>query len=345
MEQPKALCSKAPVWITGGMGFIGSHLVQRLLATNKVLNLDSLTYAASFRTCELFDGHAGHEFSHASILDGEVIRKALERTQPDFIFHLAAESHVDRSISSPAVFIETNVLGTQVLLDAVTDYWNSLSVDRQNSFRFIQVSTDEVYGQLSAKDAPFTENSPYQPRSNYAASKAASDHLVSAHVATHGLPAIITHCSNNFGSRQHSEKFIPTIIRSAIADQPIPIYGSGLQQRDWLAVEDHVDGLIATAKFGNVGEHYLFGADCELSNLALAEQVCQILDQQKPRSDGKSYSAQIAHISDRPGHDFRYAVDTSKAQKKLSWSAQRTFFEALNATISWYLKHPNWHAG
>lgn len=332
-----------PIWVTGGMGFIGSHLVQHLLKSESVCNIDSLTYAASQNTVKLFASKPNHLFINSSILDSRRIRAELRNTQPKIVYHLAAESHVDRSIQGPMRTVETNVLGTQALLSEVTDYWRELPSKHRQSFRFIHVSTDEVFGQLREKDAPFTEQSAYSPRSCYSASKAASDHLVLAQFATHGLPVILTHCSNNFGYRQHPEKFIPTVIRNAVANETIPIYGTGLNQRDWISVEDHVQGLLAAMELGEIGERYLFGSEAEISNIDLARSIASILNQLVPREDEKSYCRLIAHVPDRPGHDFRYAVDCKKAHNELDWTPNHNVYDRLEDLVSWYLRNPNWH--
>ncbi len=325
------------ILITGGAGFIGSAAVRRCVRDgHEAMTVDKLTYAGDTdRLAEVWDSPR-HKFLEADIADGARIRKAFAAYRPELVLHFAAETHVDRSIDGPAAFIHTNIVGVFTLLETALDYWRALSDGARDQFRFVHVSTDEVYGALGA-DGQFTETTAYDPRSPYAASKASADHLVSAWSHTYGLPVIITNCTNNYGPHQHGEKLLPTIVRNAVMGREIPIYGDGGNVRDWLHVDDHVEGVLRAASHGDLGERYNFGGDCERSNLALAHDVCRMLDDLSPRSDGKPYANQITMVADRPGHDWRYAVDATKAKSKLGWAPAVSLDDGLRTTAQWYL--------
>lgn len=321
--------------VTGGAGFIGSHLVDRLLSENvQTIVLDALTYAGNIDNLALAKKNELFTFVKGDICDENLVLNLLQEHGVDSIFHLAAESHVDNSISHPGAFVHTNVAGTYTMLHAARQFWENTS--KPATFRFVHVSTDEVFGQLKENDPPFTENTPYAPRSPYSATKAASDHLAYAWHATYGLPVIITNCSNNFGPRQHQEKLIPTIIRNALAGNSIPIYGNGKNIRDWLYVSDHVKGLILAAKKGKPGQTYCLGGDWELQNLDMAYKICAILDSLNPRADGKSYSNQISFVEDRKGHDWRYAIDSTRARSELDFTPSADFDHNLKQTVAYF---------
>ena len=325
--------------VTGGAGFIGSAVVCRCVtAGHDVFTIDKLTYAS--RLGPLTNSQR-HHFLKADVADQVTMERAISDFDPDAILHLAAETHVDRSIDDPAAFLDTNVRGTFVLLEAALRHWSQLRGARYNGFRFIQVSTDEVFGTL-AHEGCFNPDSRYAPNSPYAASKAAADHFVRAWHRTYGLPTITTNCSNNYGPRQHAEKFIPTMIRHALAGEAIPIYGTGGNMRDWLYVEDHVAGLMAALVRGEPGKTYLFGARCQIRNLDLANTICAMLDARSPRADGNSYARQISFVPDRPGHDWRYAIDPADAESGLGWHATEQLETGLAKTVDWYLAHPEW---
>ncbi len=331
------------VIVTGGAGFIGISLVRFLVARgHRVLTIDKLTYAANPQALENL---ADHELLVADIADGDAMRRAFADFRPDCVIHLAAESHVDRSIDSADAFIHSNVVGTHRLLEAAREHWSfrvsEASDLRDSGFRFLHVSTDEVYGSLG-ETGVFTESSPYDPRSPYSASKAASDHLVFAWHHTYGLPVIVSHCSNNYGPWQFPEKLIPKAILCALRGEPIPIYGKGANVRDWIHVDDHVEALLRIATKGRVGETYNVGGHNEWRNLDLIQQICGIIDELEPRKDGKSYAEQITFVSDRPGHDLRYAIDTTKIQSELGWSPRKAPDEGLIETVRWYLEHRDW---
>ncbi|WP_420431022.1 dTDP-glucose 4,6-dehydratase [Hyphobacterium sp.] len=327
------------VLVTGGCGFIGSALVRRLIADgHDVLNLDAMTYAGDSRAVADVAGSARYQFLEADISDPAAVTGAFADFRPQQVFHLAAESHVDRSIDGPDVFIRTNLVGTSVMLDAALAYWRAL--DDGDSFRFLHVSTDEVYGSLAPNDAAFSEETPYAPNSPYAASKAGADHLVRAWTETYGLPALITNCSNNYGPFQHSEKLIPTVIRTALSGGEIPVYGKGENVRDWLYVEDHVDGLLAAIGRGRTGCKYNFGGNAERTNIDLVRTLCRLLDERRPGAT--PYAEQIRFVTDRPGHDMRYAVNAGRAEAELGWTPGMSLDEGLAATVDWYLAHPDW---
>ena len=329
--------------VTGGAGFIGSCFVlQRVKAGNKVINLDKLTYSGNLENLEEIKNDPNHVFVRGDIGDEILVRELLEKYQPDAVINFAAESHVDRSILDPDVFVKTNVLGTEVLLRVVKDWWKNLDEDKKNKFRFHHISTDEVFGTLSMNDPAFTEETPFAPNSPYSASKASSDHFVRAYHETYGLPTVITNCSNNYGPRQFPEKLIPLMTLNALAGKPLPIYGTGKNIRDWLHVEDHCDAIYEVLTKGRIGQTYNIGGRAERNNLFIVNKICEILDEIKPRSDGKSYKEQIAFVKDRLGHDLRYAINCSKIEKELGWKPQHNFEDGLKETIQWYLNNEDW---
>ncbi len=326
----------------GGAGFIGSAAVSRAVhAGHDVLTIDKLTYAGRREALAEVMLSPRHCFLHADVADSDAMDTALRDFDPDAVLHLAAESHVDRSIDEPEAFVATNVRGTFVLLEAALRQWSRLRGARRESFRFVHVSTDEVFGTLTEGE-PFNASSRYAPNSPYAASKAAADHFARAWHQTYGVPVIVTNCSNNYGPRQHAEKLIPTVVRHALAGAPIPLYGTGANVRDWLYVEDHVNGLMAALQRGQPGQTYLFGGRCEMRNLDLAKMICAFLDASRPRNDGDSYARQITFVMDRPGHDFRYAIDPSHTAEVLGWTAHERLETGLAKTIDWYLTNPDW---
>lgn len=331
------------ILVTGGLGFIGSCFVLRQIkAGNLVVNLDAVTYAANYDNVKDVITNPNYHFAKGDINSQEFVSELLEKFDIDVVVNFAAESHVDNSISNPGAFIHTNINGTFALLNSALKYYQNLSGQKKDDFRFIHVSTDEVYGSLTLEDPKFTEENPYKPNSPYSASKAASDHLVRAWNETYKLPTIITNCSNNFGARQHSEKLIPTVIRTALAGKNIPIYGNGKNIRDWIYVEDHCAGIELAIAKGKIGESYCFGGDAERQNIDIATQICKILDELKPKSSGqenKSYTSQITFVEDRKGHDFRYAIDSSKAKKELGFKLEGSFEDKLKTTIKWYLNN------
>ena len=329
------------ILVTGGAGFIGSAVVRLAVSRGyQIVNLDALTYAACLENVAPVAGSECYAFEHADIRNREALDRIMVRHCPDAIMHLAAESHVDRSIDVPRDFIDTNVTGTFNLLEAARAYW--VRRGRPSDFRFLHVSTDEVFGSLPPDPTvKFTENTPYSPRSPYSASKAASDHLVRAWHETYGLPVLLTNCSNNYGPYHFPEKLIPVVILSALAGQSIPVYGAGENVRDWLFVEDHADALLLVLEMGKVGRSYNIGANCELRNIDLVHTICAILDRKKPRPQG-SYSDLITFVADRPGHDARYAIDASRIRNELGWRPSVTLEEGLERTIQWYLDHSDW---
>lgn len=332
--------------VTGSAGFIGSCFVRQHFAQSSepVVSLDALTYAGHLSTLGTVMQRPEHTFVHASIGDANVVRNLLGTHKPRAILNFAAESHVDRSITGPAAFIETNVVGTYHLLESAREYWNDLQGSARETFRFLQVSTDEVYGTLGPDDAPFAESHRYAPNSPYSASKAASDHFVRAWHHTYGLPVLTTHCSNNYGPFHFPEKLIPLCIANALAGKPLPVYGDGLQIRDWLFVEDHTDGIRTVLENGIVGETYNLGGWNEKTNQEVVRLVCALLDELKPRVDGVSYAEQVAFVSDRPGHDRRYAIDAQKIEHKLGWKPLDTFETGMRKTVQWYLSNQAWVA-
>lgn len=332
-------------FITGAAGFIGSNLVRSLRAAYpdaELISYDLLTYAGHIENLKDFEDDPKHHFFQGNIGDEKLVLEILEKFNVDAIFHLAAETHVDRSISGADPFIETNVAAHTRFLRTAQNYQQSLNASAQEQFRFIHISTDEVFGHLSIDDPAFDEQTPYAPRSPYAASKAAGDHLVRAWHNTYKLPAIILNCSNNFGPYQYPEKLIPFMLSRALAGQSLPIYGSGEQIRDWLYVEDHCQAIIKAYECGEIGETYCIGGSNEQRNIDIVHRLCEILDERRPREDNTSYKSLIEHVEDRPGHDFRYAINSEKAQKSLSWSAGTNFATLLTQTIDWYIENTEW---
>jgi dTDP-glucose 4,6-dehydratase len=329
--------------ITGGAGFIGSAVIRQLIRdrTADVVNLDKLTYAATPGALAGVESDARYRFEKVDICDGPAVRAVFARHQPDAVMHLAAESHVDRSIDSPAGFIETNVVGTCTLLEAATAYWRGLEPGRQAGFRFHHVSTDEVYGSLGAEGL-FTEETPYQPNSPYSASKAASDHLVRAWRHTYGLPTLTSNCSNNYGAFQFPEKLIPLVTINGLLGKPLPVYGKGENVRDWLHVEDHARALWTVLTEGRVGECYNVGGANEMRNIEVVRMICDLLDELSPRAGAAPRRALIALVEDRPGHDMRYAIDAGKMTRELGWRPRETFASGLRKTVSWYLANRPW---
>ncbi len=332
------------ILVTGGAGFIGSNFVLDWLEHHDepVINLDKLTYAGNPRNLARLNGDARHKLVVGDIADAERVAGLLESHRPRAVVNLAAESHVDRSILGPGKFIHTNVVGTFRLLDCVKGYWSALPEADRKAFRFLHVSTDEVYGSLDEHDAAFSERHQYQPNSPYAASKAASDHLVRAYHHTYGLPVLTTNCSNNYGPFHFPEKLIPLIIHNALASKPLPLYGDGLQVRDWLYVQDHCSALRRVLEQGRAGQVYNIGGCNEQTNLAVVRQVCLLLDTMRPRADGVSYQDQMAFVTDRPGHDRRYAIDAGKLERELGWRPAETFETGLRKTVEWYLDNQDW---
>ena len=333
-----------PVLITGGCGFIGSSLCRYLVqeCAQPVVNVDALTYAATPDAVAMLVGDPNYAFEKADIRDGRTMRALLERYRPMAIMHLAAESHVDRSIDGPGAFIETNSSGTYTLLEAALDYWRSLATQAQAGFRFHHVSTDEVYGALGPSDPPFTERHAYQPNSPYAASKAAADHLVRAWYRTYGLPVVLTNCSNNYGPWQYPEKMIPVTLTRALRGESLPVYGRGENVRDWLYVGDHARALRLCLQRGRVGEVYNIGGRAERRNIDLVRTLCRLLDEAAPLSPFRPHEQLIAFVADRPGHDFRYAVSTEKIAKELGWAPAESFDSGMARTVDWYLKNRAW---
>ena len=332
------------ILVTGGAGFIGANFVLDWLAQSDepVVNLDKLTYAGNRENLASLEGDARHHFVHGDIGDSALVDELLRVHQPRAVVNFAAESHVDRSIHGPEDFIQTNVVGTLRLLESVRGYWNGLPAEQKASFRFLHVSTDEVYGSLSPTDPAFTEDHPFEPNSPYSASKAASDHLVRAWHHTYGLPVLTTNCSNNYGPYHFPEKLIPLMIVNALAGKALPIYGDGQQVRDWLYVKDHCSAIRRVLEGGRVGETYNVGGWNEKPNLEIVHTVCALLDELRPRSDGKPYREQITYVKDRPGHDRRYAIDARKLERELGWKPAETFESGIRKTVQWYLSHEDW---
>jgi dTDP-glucose 4,6-dehydratase len=334
------------ILVTGGAGFIGANFVLDWLAGGgePVVNLDKLTYAGNLENLASLHGDTRHVFVQADIADSERVRDLLVQHRPRAVVNFAAESHVDRSIHGPVDFIQTNIVGTFRLLETVRAYWGDVSGQDKASFRFLHVSTDEVYGSLAASDPAFTETHRYEPNSPYSASKAASDHLVRAYHHTYGLPVLTTNCSNNYGPYHFPEKLIPLMIVNALAGKPLPVYGDGMQVRDWLYVKDHCSAIRRVLDAGRVGEVYNVGGWNEMPNIEIVQKVCALLDAMRPRPDGRSYRDQISYVADRPGHDRRYAIDARKLENELGWRPAETFETGIRKTVRWYLDNPQWVA-
>jgi len=332
------------ILVTGGCGFIGSHFVRSWLRNREtaVVNLDLLTYAGNAESLLEVLEDPRHTLVHGDICDQKLVGSLLEKYQPTALVHFAAESHVDRSIAGPAAFLRTNVEGTFHLLEAVRAWWGGLPPEQKENFRFLHISTDEVYGSLGPDDAPFSETTPFSPNSPYSASKAASDHLVRAWHHTYGLPVLTTNCTNNYGPAQFPEKLIPHMILRALDGEKLPVYGKGENIRDWLYVEDHCHGLRLALERGVPGEVYCLGGGMELTNLELVRLLCRELDRLRPRPGGNSHEELISFVPDRPGHDFRYAMDTAHARRELGWEPTTSFSKGLEQTIQWYLENPGW---
>ena len=335
------------ILVTGGAGFIGSNFVLDWFAQSEepIVNLDALTYAGNLQNLESLKGDARHVFVHGDILDRELVSSLFAKYRPRAVVHFAAESHVDRSIFGPDAFFRTNVMGTVNLLNCAKAFYDTLEDKEKKCFRFLHVSTDEVYGSLTFDEAPFTEETPYRPNSPYSASKAASDHAVRSWFHTYGFPVLTTNCSNNYGPYQFPEKLIPLVINNALSGLPLPIYGDGKNIRDWLYVKDHCEAIRLVLAKGRVGETYNIGGHNERDNLTIVKTVCAILDELRPRKDGLSYATQITFVKDRPGHDRRYAIDPTKLVKELGWKPKENFETGIRKTVQWYLDHQDWVEG
>jgi dTDP-glucose 4,6-dehydratase len=334
------------IFVTGGAGFIGANFVLDWLARcdEPVVNLDKLTYAGNLETLACVQGDARHRFVQGDIGDSALVSRLLAEHQPRAVINFAAESHVDRSIHGPEDFIQTNIVGTFHLLESVRAHWGALQGAGRDAFRLLHVSTDEVYGSLGPGDAAFTETHRYEPNSPYSASKAASDHLVRAYHHTYGLPVVTTNCSNNYGPFHFPEKLIPLMIVNALAGKPLPVYGDGMQVRDWLYVKDHCSAIRRVLEAGTLGETYNVGGWNEKPNIEIVNTVCALLDELRPRSDGQLYASQISYVKDRPGHDRRYAIDARKLEQELGWKPAETFESGIRKTVTWYLENPDWVA-
>lgn len=330
--------------VTGGAGFIGSAVIRHILRNtdDSVVNLDKLTYAGNLESLVEVSGSERYVFEKADICDRAAVERVFREQQPDAVMHLAAESHVDRSIDGPAAFIETNIVGTYTLLEVSRQYWQGLDEARKAAFRFHHISTDEVYGDLEDPEELFTEITPYAPSSPYSASKASSDHLVRAWRRTYGLPTLVTNCSNNYGPYHFPEKLIPLMILNALDGKPLPVYGTGKQVRDWLYVEDHARALYRVVTGGKVGETYNIGGHNEKQNIEVVHTLCELLDELCPDSPHRPHASLITHVQDRPGHDLRYAIDASKIQRELGWAPEETFESGIRKTVEWYLKNLQW---
>ncbi len=331
------------ILITGGAGFIGSNLVRHIIETTEhsVLNIDALTYAGNPHSLSDIEGNPRYAFAQVDICDAALVEQTIQAFHPDWIMHLAAESHVDRSIDGPGAFIQTNVIGTFNLLQSARSHYEALEGDAKANFRFLHVSTDEVYGSLG-ESGLFTETTPYDPHSPYSASKASSDHLARAWADTYRLPVLITNCSNNYGPYQFPEKLIPVVILKALRGEDIPVYGKGINIRDWLYVEDHADALYTVISEGQIGETYNIGGYNERKNIDIVELLCELLDELKPREDRRSYREQITFVTDRPGHDLRYAIDASKIKRELGWTPKQDHTSGFRKTVQWYLDNTAW---
>lgn len=334
------------ILVTGGAGFIGSAVIRHIIGNtgDSVVNLDKLTYAGNLESLAEVSSSERYAFEQVDICNRAELDRVFAEHLPDALMHLAAESHVDRSIDGPAAFIETNIVGTYMLLEAARQYWLGLDAECKAAFRFHHISTDEVYGDLHGPEDLFLETTAYAPSSPYSASKASSDHLVRAWLRTYGLPTLVTNCSNNYGPCHFPEKLIPLVILNALDGKPLPIYGKGDQVRDWLYVEDHARALYQVVTEGVVGETYNIGGHNEKQNIEVVHTLCDLLDELRPRADGQSYRTQITHVQDRPGHDLRYAIDASKIQRELGWVPQETFESGIRKTVQWYLHNADWVA-
>lgn len=330
--------------ITGGAGFIGSAVIRYIInhTQDEVLNIDKLTYAGNLESLIEVENNMRYSFQQIDICDTATLEQVVAGFQPDIVMHLAAESHVDRSIDGPAAFIQTNIVGTYTLLEVIRKYWMALDSDKKADFRFHHISTDEVYGDLEGTTDLFTETTPYAPSSPYSASKASSDHLVRAWYRTYGLPTIVTNCSNNYGPYHFPEKLIPLVILNALEGKALPVYGNGQQIRDWLYVEDHARALYCVASQGKVGETYNIGGHNEKQNIEVVKTICALLDELRPRADQTAYASLITYVTDRPGHDLRYAIDATKIAKELNWKPQETFETGIRKTVEWYLNNLQW---
>lgn len=334
------------ILITGGAGFIGSAVVRYVInhTEDSIINVDKLTYAGNLASLANVADSPRYVFEQVDICHRAELERVFAQYQPDAVMHLAAESHVDRSIQGATDFIQTNIVGTYLLLEVVRQYFTTLPETKKSNFRFLHISTDEVYGDLSAQDEPFSESSPYAPSSPYSASKASSDHLVRAWQRTYGLPTLITNCSNNYGAYQYPEKLIPRMILNALQGKPLPIYGNGMQIRDWLFVEDHVRALYLVLTQGKIGETYNIGGSCERTNREVVSAICALLEELAPNKPNNIayYTDLICHVADRPGHDVRYAINSGKIQQELGWQAQESFESGLRKTVIWYLQQRDW---
>ena len=332
------------ILVTGGAGFIGSAVVRHIInnTNDSVLNVDKLTYAGNLESLASIEDNSRYQFAQADICDAVAMRELFNSFQPDLVMHLAAESHVDRSIDGPSAFIQTNIVGTYNLLEVARSYWQNLSDGKKSVFKFHHISTDEVYGDLDGTDDLFTETTSYSPSSPYSASKASSDHLVRAWQRTYGLPTIVTNCSNNYGPYHFPEKLIPLVILNALEGRALPVYGNGQQIRDWLYVEDHARALYKVITEGKVSETYNIGGHNEKANIDVVKIICSILDELQPQSNGQRYESLITYVKDRPGHDLRYAIDASKIQHDLGWSPEETFETGIRKTVEWYLNNLEW---
>tara|TARA_R110001592_G_scaffold363300_1_gene683454 strand:- start:35430 stop:36488 length:1059 start_codon:yes stop_codon:yes gene_type:complete len=334
------------IFVTGGAGFIGANFVMDWLRQNDehIVNIDALTYAGNLKSLSSLQDDDRHIFVRGDIGDKNLTTELLEKYQPRAVLNFAAESHVDRSIHGPEAFVQTNVVGTFHLLESVRTYWDKLKEGSKTNFRFLHVSTDEVYGSLTKDEPAFSETHPYKPNSPYSASKAASDHLVRSYHHTYGLPVLTTNCSNNYGPYHFPEKLIPLVIINALANKALPIYGDGQQIRDWLFVKDHCTAIRSVLKIGKLGETYNIGGWNEKTNIEIVHTICALLDELRPRSDGKKYNEQIAFVADRPGHDQRYAIDAGKIERELNWKPVETFETGIRKTVQWYLDNQDWVA-
>jgi dTDP-glucose 4,6-dehydratase len=339
------------ILVTGGAGFIGSAVIRHIInnTQDSVINVDSLTYAGNLESLAEVEDNERYVFEHVDICDRSALDKVFEQHKPDVVMHLAAESHVDRSIDGPAAFIETNIVGTYTLLEASRAYWNSLIEEKKSAFRFHHISTDEVYGDLEGPEDLFTEETSYAPSSPYSASKASSDHLVRAWLRTYGFPTVITNCSNNYGPYHFPEKLIPLMILNALDGKPLPVYGNGRQIRDWLYVEDHARALYLVAKEGKIGETYNIGGHNEKANIDVVKTICELLEELVPTNchsregvNPKGFESLITYVKDRPGHDVRYAIDASKIERELGWVPEESFDTGIRKTVEWYLKNEKW---